>query len=155
MSRAMNVIENEAWDEMELVEQAQQAPAEARTQRETAQIKAAYRYEREEDPRKAEWSSSLLLVQEAVEAIKAAEERVEALEHELEASNARYREGSLQMAARMNAAEEEIKAANARAKAFEARALEAEGWLARLNQAIVNGFGGALKRDRGNQLRVG
>lgn len=157
MSRAMNVIENEAWDDTDAAEQQHQAAnTDPRQYREAAQSKAPYRFERgEEDPRKAEWSSTLLLVQEACEAIKAAEERVEALESELEAANARYREGSLQMVARMNAAEEEIKAAVARAKASEARAMEAEAWLTRLNQAIVNGFGNSIKRDKGTHLRLG
>jgi predicted S18 family serine protease len=156
MSRVMNVIENEAWDDSESRDQAQPANVEPRFHREAAQLKAPYRFERgEEDPRKAEWSSTLLLVQEACEAIKASEDRVEALESELEAANARYREGSLQMVARLNAAEEEIKAANARAKAFEARAAEAEAWLTRLNQAIVNGFGNSIKRDKGSHLRHG
>jgi len=93
-----------------------------------------------EDARKKEWASALALVQEACESIRFSEERVEELERELEQAAIQSRDDLKQMLARLHAAQEEIQAANARADAAEARALEAEGWLGRLNQAIVEGF---------------
>jgi hypothetical protein len=147
MDRAVNLTDGEEWsaasdDEQDVV-------FESRPVREVrGQGAAAFRIEREAEPRKAEWKSSLLLVQEACEAIKASEERVEALESELEALNTQHRDAFLQMKARLVSAEDQIKAAHARAKAFEERALEAEAWLTRLNQAIVSGFGGSIRREK-------
>ena len=150
MSRAVNVVGNETWDGNAAGEGDKAATAiEPRTLRDaTPQVKSTYRFEREEEPRKAEWNSSLLLVQEACEAIKSSEERVQSLENEIEAMNAAHREAALQMAAQLNGAEEEIRAANTRARAFEARAIEAEAWLSRLNQAIVNGLGKTINREQ-------
>ena len=149
MSRAVNIVGNETWENSASGDGDKPAGFEPRSLREaTSQVKGSYRFERDEEPRKAQWNSSLLLVQEACEAIKSSEERVQSLEHEIEAMNAAHREAALQMAAQLNGAEEEIKAANARARAFEARAIEAEAWLSRLNQAIVNGFGKTVNRDQ-------
>ncbi|MBP0437591.1 hypothetical protein [Tianweitania sediminis] len=156
MSRAVNVVGNDAWEGTASSEASQEMDYEPRQVREASvAAKPTYRFEREDEPRKPEWASSLLLVQEACEAIKASEERVQVLELEIEAMNAAHRDASIQMAARLNSAEEEIRAANQRAKAFEARAIEAETWLTRLNQAIVNGFGGSIKREKNAQLRAG
>ena len=88
-----------------------------------------------------EWAATLVLVKEACESIRISEERVEALENELEQLTLQSRDDLKKMLARYQAAQEEIKAATARAKAFEARAVEAESWLGRLNEAIVDGFG--------------
>ncbi|MCG6114224.1 MAG: hypothetical protein MEQ84_03410 [Mesorhizobium sp.] len=101
----------------------------------------------DEDPRKKEWASTLLLVQEACEAIKASEERVEGLERELEMANVQAREQQRQLNAKLNAAQQEILASNARAKVLETRAQEAEAWLARLSDAIVVGFGKQEKTE--------
>lgn len=156
MSRAVNVVGNDAWEGTASSEASQDAEYEPRPVREApVQTKAPYRFDREDEPRKPEWASSLLLVQEACEAIKASEERVQVLELEIEAMNAAHRDASIQMAARLNSAEEEIRAANQRAKAFEARAVEAETWLTRLNQAIINGFGSSIKREKNAHLRAG
>jgi hypothetical protein len=149
MNRAVNIVGNETWENAASGEGEKPTSFEPRNLREPAsQGKGSYRFERDEEPRKAQWNSSLLLVQEACEAIKSSEERVQSLENEIEAMNAAHRDASLQMAARLSGAEEEIKAANMRARAFEARAIEAEAWLTRLNQAIVNGFGNNLSRDK-------
>jgi hypothetical protein len=148
MNRAANSVGNETWESTASAEADKPASFEPRPLRDvTPQVKSSYRSERDEEPRKAQWNSSLLLVQEACEAIKSSEERVQSLESEIEAMSIAHREASLQMAAQLNGAEEEIKAANARARAFEARAIEAEAWLSRLNQAIVNGFGKTIPRD--------
>lgn len=88
-----------------------------------------------------EWAATLVLVKEACESIRISEERVEALENELEQLTLQSRDDLKKMLARYQAAQEEIKSATARAKAFEARAIEAESWLGRLNEAIVDGFG--------------
>lgn len=99
------------------------------------------------EPKSSEWASTLLLVQEACESIRISEERVEALERELEQAAINSRDDLKQMLVRFQSAQEEIKNANARAKAFEARALEAENWLGRLNEAIVDGFSRRLSAD--------
>jgi septal ring factor EnvC (AmiA/AmiB activator) len=147
MSRAVNIVGSDAWTSTG--EAAQPAAPESRQVREMpVRAPVEYRFEREPDTRKSEWNSSLLLVQEACEAIKASEDRVQALESELEALHAKHRDTVMQMKARLQSAEEEIKAANAQANALEARAVEAEAWLARLNQAIMNGFGGIARAPR-------
>ncbi len=88
-----------------------------------------------------EWAATLVLVKEACESIRISEERVEALENELEQLTLQSRDDLKKMLARYQTAQEEIKAATTKAKAFEARAIEAESWLGRLNEAIVEGFG--------------
>lgn len=99
------------------------------------------KYSSDEEPRKKEWASTLLLVQEACEAIKTSEERVEGLERELEMAAFQAREEQRQLSSKLSAAQDEVVVANARAKAFETRAQDAEAWLRRLNDAIVEGLG--------------
>jgi hypothetical protein len=95
----------------------------------------------EEEPRKRDWAAALALVQEAGEAIRFSEQRVEALERDLEMAAVQKRDEQRQLSGRLQSAQEEIQAANARAKAFEARALEAEAWLLRLQEAIISELG--------------
>ena len=101
----------------------------------------------EDSAKKKEWASALLLVQEACDSIRFSEERVEALERELEQAVVQSRDDLKQMVSRLQTAQNEIEAANARADAAEARAHEAENWLARLNEAIVEGFGRLSHRE--------
>lgn len=107
----------------------------------------ALKYSNEEEPRKKEWASSLLLIQEACEAIKASEERVESLERELEMAVFQARDEQRQTNAKLISAQEEVISANNRARTMEIRAQEAEGWLRRLNDAVVEGFGKQIKPD--------
>jgi len=140
-----NTVSIEAWNATEM---AQDRKADTTPPRAPGAVRPiALKYSSEEDSRRKEWASSLLLVQEACEAIKASEERVESLERELELAVFEAREEQRQMTARLNAAQDEVLSANARAKSLEARAQEAEAWLRRLNDAIVAGFGKQPKMD--------
>lgn len=94
-----------------------------------------------ENAGKTEWTSTLLLVEEACEAIKASEERVETLELELEAQSLRSREERRLLELKLIAIQQEVAKNEALVKNWQTRALEAEGWLARLNDALVANFG--------------
>lgn len=94
--------------------------------------------------KREEWAASLALVEEACETIRLSEQRIEELERELEQTVIQSRDNLKQMLKRIEASQEETQAASMRAQAAEARAAEAEEWLARLNSAIVKGFGSAM-----------
>ncbi|MGU3359493.1 hypothetical protein ACLBWX_04080 [Methylobacterium sp. M6A4_1b] len=83
--------------------------------------------------RKRDWSASLDLIHEATAAIRISEERAAELEQELERTVARALE-------RATALEAQVAAAQTRADLAERRAEEAEEWLARLHDAVVDGF---------------
>ncbi|KQP33778.1 hypothetical protein ASF49_07880 [Methylobacterium sp. Leaf104] len=83
--------------------------------------------------RKRDWSASLDLIHEATAAIRISEERATELEQELERTVARALE-------RATALEAQVAAAQTRADLAERRAEEAEEWLARLHDAVVDGF---------------
>ena len=143
---ASQVRDDDAWNEHDesLDEQALDRAGTERALREIAGVAGmgAANAANNGDRMKAnEWAATLVLVKEACESIRISEERVEALENELEQLTLQSRDDLKKMLARYQAAQEEIKAATAKAKAFEARAVEAEGWLGRLNEAIVDGFG--------------
>lgn len=80
-----------------------------------------------------DWSASLDLIHEATAAIRISEERASELEDELERTLAQSR-------AREAALEAQIALAQQRAEAAEQRAAEAEEWLARMHDAVVEGF---------------
>jgi hypothetical protein len=82
---------------------------------------------------KRDWSASLDLIHEATAAIRISEERAAELEQELERTVARALE-------RATALEAQVAAAQTRADLAERRAEEAEEWLARLHDAVVEGF---------------
>jgi hypothetical protein len=136
---SVNTVSGDSWNAADHVSERTLDAKQSRSSVATRPV--ALKYASDEDPRKKEWASSLLLIQEACEAIKASEERVESLERELEMAAFQTREEQRQTTAKLNSAQDEVLAANARAKAMEARAQEAEGWLRRLNDAIVDGFG--------------
>ena len=96
--------------------------------------------------RGSEGMATFELVKEACESIRISEERVAVLESELEQVSLQSRDDLRKMSARFAAAQEEIKTANARAKAAEARAVEAENWLTKINEAIRQGFGPHIRR---------
>ncbi|KQP92365.1 hypothetical protein ASF60_16925 [Methylobacterium sp. Leaf113] len=86
----------------------------------------------EAGPRR-DWSASLDLIHEATAAIRISEERAAELEQELERTVTRALE-------RASALEAQVAAAQSRAEQAERRAEEAEEWLARLHDAVVEGF---------------
>lgn len=101
--------------------------------------------EGEEPAQRRDWSSALDLVQEACEAIRISEERVQDLERQGQQASLQAREDIKALQLQIQAGERRAQAAEARATKAEARALEAESWLARLHDAIVMGFGRSPK----------
>jgi hypothetical protein len=96
---------------------------------------------------KRDWSASLDLIHEATAAIRISEERAAELEQELEHTVARALE-------RATALEAQVAAAQTRADLAERRADEAEEWLARLHDAVVEGFTRRAPADAANPARV-
>ncbi|RFC65155.1 hypothetical protein DYI37_04705 [Fulvimarina endophytica] len=94
----------------------------------------------------SDWAATLELVQEACESIRFSEERVAALENELEQVSLQSRNDLRAMNGRLAAAQDEIKAANLRAKLAEKRAQDAENWLVKINEAVRQGFGPYVNR---------
>lgn len=88
-----------------------------------------------------DWSAALDLIQEATEAIRLSEERVEELERQAEEQDIRTRADYAALRDQLQMAQREIENAYARADAAEKQAKEANEWLARLNSAITQGFG--------------
>jgi hypothetical protein len=91
-------------------------------------------------PRK-DWSAALDLIQEATEAIRMSEERVEELERAAEEQEVRTRSEYALLRDQLQMAQREIENAYHRAAVAEKQAQEANEWLARLNAAITQGFG--------------
>ena len=91
-------------------------------------------------PARRDWSAALDLIQEATEAIRLSEERVEELEREAEAQEVRTRAEYAALRDQLQLAQREIENAYARASTAEKQAQEANEWLARLNAAITQGF---------------
>lgn len=90
-----------------------------------------------EAPQQAErrdWAAAIDLVKEASEAVRFAEERAETAETYSRQLAAFHKE-------QIKAAEQRIAAAERRADAALQRANEAESWLNRFHDAIVQGFG--------------
>ncbi len=96
---------------------------------------------------KRDWSASLDLIHEATAAIRISEERAAELEQELERTVARALE-------RATALEAQVAAAQTRADLAERRADEAEEWLARLHDAVVEGFTRRAPADAADPARV-
>jgi hypothetical protein len=88
-------------------------------------------------PQKRDWSSAIDLVNEACEAVRLAEERASTAERYSQQLNQYYAEQVRALELRLQTAEKRADAANA-------RAAEAEEWLIRFHDAIVNGFKGVL-----------
>jgi hypothetical protein len=86
---------------------------------------------------KRDWSSALDLVNEACEAIRLAEERALTAERYTHQLNQYFSE-------QVKSLESRVVAAEKRAEAADGRAREAEEWLLRFHDAIVEGFKGVL-----------
>lgn len=80
-----------------------------------------------------DWSSALDLIHEATAAIRISEERQSELEEELQRTLS-------QAVERARFLEAQVAAAESRAELAEKRASDAEDWLARLHDAVVEGF---------------
>lgn len=99
---------------------------------------AAADQSREDRPlQKRDWSSAIDLVNEACEAVRLAEERAATAERYSQQLNQYYAEQVKGLELRLQTAEKRADAANG-------RAAEAEEWLVRFHDAIVNGFKGVL-----------
>jgi hypothetical protein len=91
-------------------------------------------------PTPRDWSAALDLVRQAAEIIRAADQRAEereALTREVVQRATQQLEAA---EARIQAAEARARAAEARAQAAEVRAREADEWLGRIHQVIVEEF---------------
>ncbi|WP_264045405.1 hypothetical protein [Methylobacterium flocculans] len=86
-----------------------------------------------DEGRRRDWSASLDLIHEATAAIRISEERANELEEELERTVAQFK-------ARESALEAQISVTQSRAELAERRAAEAEDWLGRMHDAVVDGF---------------
>ena len=96
--------------------------------------------ERQPDKRAAEgrdWGAALDLITEAAEAVRLAEDRTVAAKQYNHQLAQFYND-------QIKAAEAKLAASEKRAEVAEARAVEAEGWLVRLHDAIVTGFKGVI-----------
>lgn len=89
-----------------------------------------------------DWAAALTLVEEAAEAIRLSEERVEELRREAEEQTQQHHSDLTALHGQLLAAQREIEAANQRTRAAEQRAAEANDWLARLDDAISANLGG-------------
>ena len=106
----------------------------------------------EPGPRRRDWSSALDLVQEASEAIRIRDERIAEIERESMQFALQTREELKLYQAQLQAAQRQIQQTEVRAEKAEARAADAETWLARLDEAIKNGFGPVLGNSGSDPL---
>ncbi|WP_152047035.1 hypothetical protein [Aureimonas psammosilenae] len=88
-------------------------------------------------PARPDWASAITLVQEAAEAIRYREDRIEQLRRAAEEQTQQHLADLKAVHAQLMAAQKEIEAANARADAAEARTREANEWLGKLHEAIT------------------
>jgi hypothetical protein len=95
-------------------------------------------YATPQTPMRRDWASAIELVNEACEAIRIAEEKASAAEHYSEELNQYHTEQAKMAAAKISTLEKRLESA-------ESRANEAEEWLLRFHDAIVEGFTGVLK----------
>jgi hypothetical protein len=86
-----------------------------------------------------DWASAIELVNEASQAIRLAEEKASAAERYSEELNQYHLEQAKLAEAKINALEKRLNLA-------ESRANEAEEWLRRFHDAIMDGFKGILKQ---------
>jgi small-conductance mechanosensitive channel len=88
-----------------------------------------------------DYGSALDLIREASAAIAIKEERASELEAQLQQVTAAANEEIRQLKARLEASERRAQKSDERARVAELRATEAEAWLVRLHDAILDGFG--------------
>ncbi|WP_156386687.1 hypothetical protein [Aureimonas sp. Leaf454] len=96
-----------------------------------------------------DWTAALALVQEAAEAIRLGEERIEELRREADEQAEQHHADLKALHAQLVGAQREIEAANHRARAAEQKAREAIEWLSKLDDAIRTHFG-SIDRSSGS-----
>jgi hypothetical protein len=84
-----------------------------------------------------DWPSALALIEETSEAIRISELRYAQLEERLQQTIAQAAANMRELEAQVATANEMLWRSEERARQAEARALEAEGWLARLHDAVT------------------
>lgn len=87
-----------------------------------------------------DWPSALALIEETSEAIRISNLRYAQLEERLQQTIAQAAVNMRELEAQIATANEMLWRSEERARQAEARALEAEGWLARLHDAVTSAF---------------
>lgn len=87
-----------------------------------------------------DWPSALALIEETSEAIRISNLRYAQLEERLQQTIAQAAVNMRELEAQIATANEMLWRSEERARQAEARALEAEGWLARLHDAVTTSF---------------
>lgn len=87
-----------------------------------------------------DWPSALALIEETSEAIRISDLRYAQLEERLQQTIAQAAVNMRELEAQIATANESLWRSEERARQAEARALEAEGWLARLHDAVTTSF---------------
>ncbi|MDP3254488.1 MAG: hypothetical protein Q8S58_16020 [Bosea sp. (in: a-proteobacteria)] len=87
-----------------------------------------------------DWPSALALIEETSEAIRISELRYAQLEERLQQTIAQAAVAMRELETQIATANEMLWRSEERARQAEARALEAEGWLARLHDAVTTAF---------------
>lgn len=87
-----------------------------------------------------DWPSALALIEETSEAIRISNLRYAQLEERLQQTIAQAAVNMRELEAQIATANETLWRSEERARHAEARALEAEGWLARLHDAVTSSF---------------
>jgi hypothetical protein len=91
--------------------------------------------------KKRDWSGTLDLINETYQAIRMADERAAAAEEYSRQLTKHFQD-------QLRAIESRLAATESRAVAAEGRAKEAEEWLVRFHDAIMDGFGKSVSLDR-------
>lgn len=87
-----------------------------------------------------DWPSALALIEETSEAIRISDLRYAQLEERLQQTISQAAVNMRELEAQIATANELLWRSEERARQAEARALEAEGWLARLHDAVTSSF---------------
>jgi hypothetical protein len=92
-----------------------------------------------------DWPSALALIEETSEAIRISDLRYAQLEERLQQTISQAAVNMRELEAQIATANEMLWRSEERARHAEARALEAEGWLARLHDAVTTSFSQASR----------
>ncbi|KPF62615.1 hypothetical protein IP69_20210 [Bosea sp. AAP35] len=96
-------------------------------------------------PPQRDWPSALALIEETSEALRINDLRYTQLEERLQQTIAQAASNMRELEAQIATANELLWRSEERARQAEARALEAEGWLARLHDAVTTSFSPASR----------
>lgn len=95
-----------------------------------------------------DWSSAIELIEEASQAIRINEDRVRDLEEQLHDVTRQADEEVQRLNLQIAAADQKLQLMTTAARAAEARAIEAETWLARVHDAVVKTLKPGLRATR-------